>query len=94
MKMESEAVLGDITNVITKDGEKSIDRLDERVALIRINALKSAYLDFHKEWSKGNTHIDPKTVICLEGRCGDVLEQLDSMLCCVCFILLSSYGLI
>lgn len=87
MKMESETVLGDITNVITHDGELKIDRLEERVALIRVNAVKSAFLDFHKEWSNGNTHIDPNTVICLEGPCGKVLEQLDSFIFCVCLSL-------
>ena len=78
--MESETVLGDITNVITEDGTKQVEQLEKRVALIRVNAVKSAYLNFHEEWSKGNTHIHPDTVICLEGACGDVLEKLDSMI--------------
>ena len=49
--MESETVLGDITNVVTKNGEKVINNLDQRVALIRINPVKASYLNFHEEWS-------------------------------------------
>ena len=78
--MESETVLGDITNVVTKNGEKVINNLDQRVALIRINPVKASYLNFHEELSNGNTHIDPNCVICLEGNCGDILEKIDENL--------------
>lgn len=87
--MESETVLGDITNVITKNGERTINHLDQRVALIRINPVKASFLNFHEEWSNGNTHIDPSCVICLEGNCGDILEQIDKNLWYVCWTLSS-----
>ena len=51
-----------------------------RVALVRINTKRSAYLDYHKEWSNGNSHIDPSTIFCLEGSCGEVLEMIDSLM--------------
>ena len=80
VKMESETVLGDITNVLTKDGSQEIDDLQSRIALVRINVKRSDFLDYHEEWSHGNSHVDLSTVICLEGSCGDVLNKIDEYL--------------
>ena len=77
VKMESETVLGDITNVLTENGMKNVS---DRVSLVRINMKKSEYLDYHKEWSHGKSFIDKKSVICLEGPCGIVLDRLYSMM--------------
>lgn len=76
--MESETVLGDVTNLLSENSET--ETRQSRVALVRINVKRSAYLDYHKEWSNGNSHIDPSTIICLEGSCGDVLEKIDSLM--------------
>ena len=79
VKMESETVLGDVTNLLNEEGEGETSK-SPRVALVRINVKRSAYLDYHKEWSNGNSHIDPSTIFCLEGSCGDVLEKIDSLM--------------
>jgi len=78
--MESETVLGDITNVLTKDGSQEIVDLQSRIALVRINVKRPDFLDYHEEWSNGNSHVDHSTVICLEGSCGDVLNKIDEYL--------------
>ena len=80
VKMESETVLGDITNVLTKDGSQEITDLQSRIALVRINVKRSDFLDYHEEWSNGNSHVDKSTVICLEGSCGDILNKIDEYL--------------
>ena len=80
VKMESETVLGDVTNVLTENGTKAVDDLSSRVSLIRINVKQSSYLDYHEKWSEGNSHIDISTILCLEGECGDVLEAIDQCL--------------
>lgn len=77
VKMESETVLGDVTNIITENGNKVVDDLSSRVSLIRINVKQSSYLDYHEKWSKGNSHTDLSTILCLEGACGDILEAID-----------------
>ena len=78
--MECETVLGDITNVLTDNGKRQVERIEERVSLVRINLVASSFLNYHEEWSKGNSHIQKNSVICLEGRCGDVLEKLDALI--------------
>ena len=80
VKMECETVLGDITNKLTEDGKRAVERIEERVSLIRINVVKSSYLNYHEEWSHGNSHIQSNSVICLEGKCGEVLEKLDEII--------------
>ena len=80
VKMESETVLGDITNIVTKDGSCEVPDLASRVALVRINVKRSSFLDYHEEWSNGNSHVDPSTVICLEGSCSEVLHKIDECL--------------
>ena len=80
VKMESEVVLGDVTNVITENGSHSLEEVPERVSLIRINVKKSSFLDYHEEWSKGNSFINPLSVICLEGSCKEVLKRIDILL--------------
>ena len=77
VKMESETVLGDVTNIITENGNKVVDDLSSRVSLIRINVKQSSYLDYHEKWSKANSHTDLSTILCLEGACGDILEAID-----------------
>lgn len=84
--MESETVPGDITNVLTEDGTKNVEGVSDRVSLVRINMKKSEFLDYHKEWSHGKSFIDKKSVICLEGPCGEVLDHLYSMMWFVCWI--------
>lgn len=86
VKMESETVLGDITNVLTEDGTKNVESVSDRVSLVRINMKKSEFLDYHKEWSHGKSFIDKKSVICLEGPCGEVLDRLYSMMWFVCWM--------
>ena len=77
--MESETILGDVTNVITNEGERMLNDLSNRVSLIRINKVRSKYLGYHEEWSKGKSHIADDSVICLEGSCCSVLEKLDHL---------------
>lgn len=80
VKMESETVLGDVTNVITNEGELMLDNVSERVSLIRINKVRSKYLGYHDEWCKGRSHICVDSVVCLEGGCCSVLKRLDDLL--------------
>ena len=42
--MESETVLGDVTNLLNEEGEGETSK-SPRVALVRINVKRSAYLD-------------------------------------------------
>lgn len=82
--MESEVILGDVTNVLLESGGCEISDVPQRVTLIRINIKKPSYLGYHDEWSKGKSRISQDSIICLEGGCLEVLEKIDSLIWNVC----------
>ena len=82
--MESEVILGDVTNVLLVSGECEISDVPQRVTLIRINIKKPSYLGYHDEWSKGESRISQDSIICLEGGCLEVLEKIDALIWHVC----------
>lgn len=84
VKMESEVILGDVTNVLLESGECDINNVSQRVTLIRINIKKPSYLGYHDEWSNGKSRISQDSIICLEGGCLEVLEKIDSLIWSVC----------
>lgn len=86
VKMESEVILGDVTNVLLDSGECELSDIPQRVTLIRINIKKPAFLGYHEEWSEGESRISQDSILCLEGGCLEVLEKIDSMICLVCYI--------